>query len=43
MGLLVCLPLVAELVALLAGLCLGVSECLLIFGFEFVGKPLRVS
>ena len=43
LGLVVCVPLVAELVALLASVCLGVSEYLLIFGFELGGEPLRVS
>jgi AcrR family transcriptional regulator len=42
-GLVVCVPLVAELVALFAGVCLGVSESLLIFGFELIAEPLRVS
>src|SRR5260370_15128835 len=41
--LLVRVPLVVDLVAFLADVCLGVCEGLLVFGFELIAEPLRVS
>jgi hypothetical protein len=43
LGLLVCVPLVSELLALLGDAGVGVVEALLVFGFELVAEPLRVS
>jgi hypothetical protein len=36
-------PLVSELLALLGDVGVGVVEALLVFGFELVAEPLRVS